>query len=132
MLRRFWYPPSAHPQTHGLVERANRLILQGMKTRMFHDLEARCRNYHKQLPLVLWALRTNINRATRDIPFNLVYEADVVLPPEIYLESTKVTYFNVEDQAEAKELDSNMLEFHKYVPGLGPSSCNDPRDRMRL
>jgi hypothetical protein len=45
---------------------------------------------------VLWALRTNINRATRDTPFNLVYGTDVVLPPEIYLESTRVTYFNVE------------------------------------
>jgi hypothetical protein len=34
-------------------ERANRLILQGMKTRVFHDLEARGRNWHKELPLVL-------------------------------------------------------------------------------
>jgi hypothetical protein len=51
-----------------------------------------------ELPLVLWALRTNINRATRDTPFNLVYGADAVLPPEIYLESTRVAHFNVEDQ----------------------------------
>jgi transposase InsO family protein len=76
---------TAHPQTNEQVERANRLILQGMKTRMFHDLEARGRNWHKELPSVLWALRTNINRATKDTPFNLVYGADVVLPPEIYL-----------------------------------------------
>jgi hypothetical protein len=40
----------------------------------------------------------------------LVYEADVVLPPEIYLESGRVVYFNTEDQAEARELDSNLLE----------------------
>jgi transposase InsO family protein len=33
-----------HPQTNGQVERTNGLILQGMKTRMFHDLEARDRN----------------------------------------------------------------------------------------
>jgi hypothetical protein len=32
---------TAHPQTNGQVEQANRLILQGMKARMFHDLEAR-------------------------------------------------------------------------------------------
>jgi transposase InsO family protein len=31
-------PSSAtHPQTNGQVERTNRLILQGMKTRMFHE-----------------------------------------------------------------------------------------------
>jgi transposase InsO family protein len=32
---------AAHTQTNGQVERANRLILQGMKTRMFHDREAK-------------------------------------------------------------------------------------------
>jgi hypothetical protein len=81
-----------------------------MKTRMFHDLEARGRNWHKELPSVLWALRTNINRETIDTPFNLVCGVEAVLPPEIYLESTRVTHFNVEDQAEVRELDSYLLE----------------------
>jgi hypothetical protein len=84
--------------------------MQGMKTRIFHDLEARGKNWHKELPSVLWALRTNVNRATRDTPFNLVYEAYAVLPPEIYLESARVAHFDAEHQAEARELDSNMLE----------------------
>jgi hypothetical protein len=95
---------------NGQVERVNRLILQGIKTRVFHDLEARGRNWHKELPSVLWSLRTNINRATRDTPFNLVYEVDALMPPEIYLESTRVTHFNAEDQTEAREFDSNQLE----------------------
>jgi hypothetical protein len=73
---------------NGQVERAIRLILQGMKMMMFHDLEAKERNWYKEPPSVLWALRTNINRATRDTPFHLVYGADAVLPPEIFLEST--------------------------------------------
>jgi hypothetical protein len=81
-----------------------------MKTRMFHDLEAGGRNWQKELTSVLWALCTNVNRATRDTPFNLVYGAEAVLPPEIYLESARVAHFNAEDQAEANELDSNLLE----------------------
>jgi hypothetical protein len=92
------------------VERAHGLILQGIKTWMFHDIEARGRNWHKELPLVLWALRTNINRATRDTPFNLFYETDAVLPPEIYLESARVAHFNAKSLAKARELDSNLLE----------------------
>jgi hypothetical protein len=72
---------------------------------MFHDLEARGSIWHKELPLVLWALRTNINKATRDTPFNLVYGADVVLPPEIYLQSARVAHFNEENH-----VDSNLLE----------------------
>jgi hypothetical protein len=73
-------------------------------------LEAKGKNCYKELPSVLWALQTNINRATRDTPFSLVYGAEVVLPPEIYLESARVAYFNPKDQAEARELDANLLE----------------------
>jgi hypothetical protein len=81
-----------------------------MKTRMFHDLETRGRNCLKELPLVVWELHTNINSATKDTPFNLVYGVDAVMPPEIYLESVRGAHFNAEDQAEASELDSNLLE----------------------
>jgi hypothetical protein len=77
---------------------------------MFHDLEVRGRNWHKDLPSVLWSLRTNVIRATRHTPFNLAYRADAVLPPEIYLESARVVHFDSECQAEARELDSILLE----------------------
>jgi hypothetical protein len=109
------------------VERTNGLLLQGMKTRMFQDLEAKDKNWHKELPSVLWTLRTNVNRATRATPFSLIYEAKVVLPPQVYLKSARVTHFNPEDQAEAKELDANLLEerrnttlsnVHKYQAAL--------------
>jgi transposase InsO family protein len=95
---------AAHLLTNGQLERANGLLLQGMKTKMLEDLEARGRNWHKELPSMLWVLGTNINRATRDTSFNLVYGADAVLPPEILLESARVTHFDEdpeEHQAEA-------------------------------
>jgi hypothetical protein len=76
------------------VKRANKLILQGMMTRMFSDLEAKGKNWHKELLSVLWALWININKATSDTPFHLVYRADAVLPPEIFLESTWVAQFS--------------------------------------
>jgi hypothetical protein len=77
---------------------------------MFHDLEAKGKNCHKELPSILWALHTNVNRDTRDTPFHLVYGADVVLPPKIYLESAQVAQFNEANQDEARELDANLLE----------------------
>jgi hypothetical protein len=81
-----------------------------MKTRMFQDLEVKGKNWHKKLPSVLWALQTNVNRATRATPFSLVYGAEVVLPSEVYLKSARVTHFNLEDQVEARELDANLWE----------------------
>jgi hypothetical protein len=73
-------------------------------------LEAKGKNWHKELRSILWALRTNVNRATRATPFSLIYGAEAVLPPEVYLKSARVAYFNLEDQAEARELDANLLE----------------------
>jgi hypothetical protein len=75
----------------------NRLLLQGMKGRMCEDIEARGKNWHKELASVLWALWTNINQATRDTPFNLVYGADAVLPLEIFLELARVAHFDEEN-----------------------------------
>jgi hypothetical protein len=40
----------------------------------------------------------------------MVYRAEAVLPPEIYLQSARVAHFDEENQAEARELDSNLLE----------------------
>jgi hypothetical protein len=81
-----------------------------MKTRMFQDLLVKGKNWHKELPSVLWALQTNVSRATRAMPFSLVYGAEAVSPPEVYLESARVVHFNPEDQAKARELDANLLE----------------------
>jgi hypothetical protein len=67
---------------------------------------------------VLWVIRTNVNRAIRDTPFNLVYGVEAVLPPEIYLESARVARFTAKDQAEGRELDSNLLE-ERHNTALG-------------
>jgi hypothetical protein len=73
------------------------------------------------MPSVLWALRTNINKTTRDTPFSLVYGAEAVLPPEIYFKSARMTHFNPKDQAKARELDANLLE----------ERCNTTLSNMR-
>jgi hypothetical protein len=47
---------------------------------------------------------------TRDTLFHLVYGADEVLPPEIFLESAQVAQFNEADKDKARELDTNIEE----------------------
>jgi hypothetical protein len=85
-----------------------------MKMRMFQDLEAKGQNWHKELPSVLWALWTNISRATRDTPFGLVYGAEAVLPPKFYLKSARVAHLNPEDQAKERELDTFVRRKAQY------------------
>ena len=72
----------AHPQTNGQVERANGMILQGLKPRIFNKLNKFGWRWLTELPSVIWSLRTTPSRATGFSPFFLVYGAEVILPTE--------------------------------------------------
>ena len=54
-----------HPQTNGQVERANGLIMSGIKPRLVRSLRESDRHWVEDLGSVLWGLRTTPNRATR-------------------------------------------------------------------
>jgi transposase InsO family protein len=70
----------AHPMTNGQVERANSMILQGLKPRIYNDLNKFGRRWMKELPSVVWSLRTTPSQATGFTPFFLVYGARLSCP----------------------------------------------------
>jgi transposase InsO family protein len=73
----------AHPQTNGQVERANDMILQGLKPRIFDRLNKSGQKWLQELPAVVWSLRTTPSRATGFTPFFLVHGAEAVLPTDL-------------------------------------------------
>jgi transposase InsO family protein len=85
----------AHPMTNGQVERANDMILQGLKPRIYNDLNEFRRRWMKELPSVVWSLRTTPSRATGFTPFFLVYGAEAILPTDLEYGSPRTrTYDN--------------------------------------
>jgi transposase InsO family protein len=48
----------AHPMTNGQVERANSMILQGLKPWIYNDLNKFGKRWMKELPSVVWSPRT--------------------------------------------------------------------------
>ena len=54
----------AHPRTNGQVERANDMVLKGLKPRIFNCLNKFGGQWVVELPAVLWSLRTTPSRAT--------------------------------------------------------------------
>jgi transposase InsO family protein len=73
----------AHSQTNGQVERANDMILQGLKPRIFDRLNKSGRKWLQELPAVVWSLRSTPSRATGFTPFFLVYGAEAILPTDL-------------------------------------------------
>src|SRR3954469_4325013 len=60
----------AHPQSNGQVERANGLIVSGIKPRLVEPLERLAGCWLDELPAVLWSLRTTPNKSTGFTPFS--------------------------------------------------------------
>jgi transposase InsO family protein len=90
----------AHPPTNGQVERANDMILQGLKPRIFNKLNKFGGRWVAELPAVLWSLRTTTSRATGYTPFFMVYGTKAVLPTDLDYGAPRVIAYK---ELEAKE-----------------------------
>jgi IS30 family transposase len=88
------YASVSHPQSNGQVERSNGLILQGLKPTIFDRLKPYTRKWVKELPSVLWALRTTPSHAMGHILFCLVYGFEAMLPTEMEHKSFCAQHFN--------------------------------------
>ncbi|GJZ52946.1 reverse transcriptase domain-containing protein [Tanacetum coccineum] len=69
----------AHPQANGLVERANRSLMEGIKTRL--GRERKC--WVDELPNILWAHRTSLKTSNGETPYSLTFGSEAVIPAEV-------------------------------------------------
>jgi hypothetical protein len=69
-----------HPQSNGVIERANDKIFSAIKKRLLDDKK---RKWADQLPEVIWALNTTECRATGFTPFRLMYGSEAMTPQEL-------------------------------------------------
>jgi transposase InsO family protein len=102
------YASVVHPEANGQVERANGLILAGLKPILYVELEDYRSKWIEELPKVVWGLRTQVSRATGYLPFFLVYGSKAVLPADLIWTSPRIEQY-VEGEAEHTrrlELDS--------------------------
>jgi ribonuclease HI/transposase InsO family protein len=100
----------AHHMTNGQVERANGMILQGLKLRIYNDLNKFGKRWMKELPSVLWSLRTTPSRATGFSPFFLVYGAEAVLPTDLEYGSPRTKAYVDQSNQTSREDSLDQLE----------------------
>ena len=102
-----YYTSMAHPRCNGQVERANGLILQGLKARIFDLIEKYGSKWIQELPRVVWRLCTQRSRATGYSPFFIVYGSEAILPMDIAFGAPRTQNY---DQGEAETTQQTDLD----------------------
>ncbi|GKF39416.1 reverse transcriptase domain-containing protein [Tanacetum coccineum] len=95
-----------HPQSNGLVERANRSLGEGIKARLGQGNK----NWIEEIPYVLWAHRTMIKSSHGDTLFSLTYGTEAVIPAEIGMPTYRTAVVDVVHNDEELRLNLDLLE----------------------
>ncbi|XP_072066967.1 uncharacterized protein [Arachis hypogaea] len=103
-----------HPQTNGLAEAANKVILQALKKKLT-DAKGR---WAELIPEILWSYNTTPHTTTNESPFRLVYGADCMIPIEISQGSTRTEYFDEQDNSEARSTKLDLINEERSLTGV--------------
>ena len=95
---------------NGQVERANGMVLQGLKPRIFNRLNKFGRRWVAELPAVLWSLRMTPIRATGYTPFFMVYGSEAVLLTDLDYGAPRVKAYNEQGNEASLEDAMDLLD----------------------
>jgi hypothetical protein len=85
-----------HPESNGLVERANDIIMTGIMKLIFNQPRGK---WPDELIKVVWSRNTTISRSTRFMPFKLLFGDEAITPEEAKAGSIRTTT-SAEDEAD--------------------------------
>jgi hypothetical protein len=91
------------------------MILQGLKPRIYNDLNKFGRRWMKELPSVVWSLRTMPSRATGFTPFFLVYGVEAILPTDLEYGSPRTRAYDDQSNQTHREDSLDQLEEAWYM-----------------
>jgi hypothetical protein len=104
------YASVTHLEANRQVERANGLILAGLKPRLYEELEGYGSKWIEELLKVVWGLHTQVSRETRYSPFFLVYVSEAVLPADLIWTSPKIEQYEEGEAEQTRRLELDSIE----------------------
>jgi hypothetical protein len=96
LARRFIFAPVRHPESNGLVERANGIIMTGIMKLIFNHPRGK---WPDELVKVVWSHNTTISRSTGFTSFKLLFGDEAITPEEAKAGSIRTTA-SAEDEAD--------------------------------
>jgi len=110
-----YYTSVVHPRCNGRVERANGMVLQALKDRIFDDASQYATRWLAELPHVIWGLRTQVSSATGFSSFFLVYGSEAILPTDIASGAPRIQHYDQGEAEKTRQVDLDCLEEHRVV-----------------
>jgi transposase InsO family protein len=105
------YASVAHPRANGQVERANGMILEALRKKVFDKNEKFTGKWITELPYVVWSLRTQPRRALHgNTPFFMVYGSEAVLPADLRFGAPRMVFESITEEEATRLEDIDVLE----------------------
>jgi hypothetical protein len=105
------YASVAHPRANGQVERANRMILDAHRKKVFDKSEKLAGKWIRELPYLVWSLRTQPSRALHgNTPFFMVYGSEAALPADLIFGAPRLTFESIAEAEATRLEDIDVLE----------------------
>ena len=100
----------AHHRANGQVECINGLVLDGLKKILYDANSKKGGKWIRELPHVVWGLRTQPSKATGQSPFFLTYGSEAILPADVMWKSPRIEAYLEGEADEARQLELDSVE----------------------
>ena len=104
------YASVAHPRSNGQAERANAMVLDGLRARVEEPLTHKEGRWMKELLPVIWGLRTQPSKATGQSPFFMVYGSKAILPVDIMYGAPRIQQYDDGEIEQQRMVDIDTTE----------------------